>query len=285
MKNIQSYCKINLSLRVLRKLNNSYHSIQSLITFCNVSDVIRINQINGRKDKILFSGRFKKNISFKSNTVTAVLKLLRKKNFLKKKKFKIIIQKNIPHGSGLGGGSSNAASLLNYFNSFFNLKLDNAKICNLASKVGSDVPVCILKKNSLITGKRKEILRLNNKFKLNILIVFPNIVCSTKKIYSKNKTYSFVKRFNISQLKHKKLLIDLLKREKNDLQDTVIKIYPQIDLVLRYISNMKGCHVSRITGSGSACIGIFNSKKKVDIALKIIKKKFPRYWCVSSKTI
>ena len=85
MKKIQSYCKINLSLRVLRKLNSGYHNIQSLITFCNISDIIHINQINDKKDKILFSGRFKKNINLKSNTITKLLKILRKKNFLRKR--------------------------------------------------------------------------------------------------------------------------------------------------------------------------------------------------------
>ena len=285
MKKIQSYCKINLSLRVLRKLNSGYHNIQSLITFCNISDIIHINQISDKKDKILFSGRFKKNINLKSNTITKLLKILRKKNFLRKRKFEIRVQKNIPHGSGLGGGSSNAASLLSYFNSFFKLKLTNKKIYQLASKVGNDVPVCILRKNSLITGKGGQILRLNNRFKLNILIVYPDIVCLTKKIYLRNKTYSNAKRFNITQFKHKKLLIDILKNEKNDLQNTVIKNYPKIGQILTFILNMKGCYLSRITGSGSACIGIFDTKRKADIALKIIKKKFPRYWCVASKTI
>ena len=113
---IKSFCKINLSLRVLKKLDNGYHNIKSLITFCDLHDVLLISKIKGVNDKITFSGKFKKGISQKSNTIIKVLGLLRKKNFLKKQKFKIKVQKNIPHGSGLGGGSSNAANLLNYFN-------------------------------------------------------------------------------------------------------------------------------------------------------------------------
>ena len=126
MKNfkIKSFCKINLSLRVLKKLNNGYHSIRSLITFCDLHDVISISKIKWLNDKISFSGQFKKGINKKSNTVTKdVLKLLRKKNFFKKQAFKINIQKNIPHGSGLGGGSSNAADLLNFFNKKMKLKI------------------------------------------------------------------------------------------------------------------------------------------------------------------
>ena len=116
MKNfkIKSYCKINLSLRVIKKLNNNYHNIISLITFCDLHDVISISKTKSLKDKISFSGKFKKGINKKSNTVTKILNLLRRAKLLGNQAFKINIQKNIPHGSGLGGGSSNAADLLNY---------------------------------------------------------------------------------------------------------------------------------------------------------------------------
>ena len=116
---IKSYCKINLSLRVIKKLNNNYHNIISLITFCDLHDVISISRIKNLKDEINFSGKFKKGINKKSNTTTKILNLLRKTNLLENQAFKINIQKNIPHGSGLGGGSSNAAVLLNFFNYYF----------------------------------------------------------------------------------------------------------------------------------------------------------------------
>ena len=109
--NIKSYCKINLTLRVLKKLNNGYHNIMSLITFCDLHDVISISKISNSKDKISFSGRFKKGINMQSNTATKVLNLLKKNELIKNQAFKINIKKNIPHGSGLGGGSSNAANL------------------------------------------------------------------------------------------------------------------------------------------------------------------------------
>ena len=79
MKNhkIKSYCKINLSLKVLKKLNSGYHNIASLITFCNLHDEILISKIKGFKDKISFSGKFSSGIDKEKNTVTKVLNLLR----------------------------------------------------------------------------------------------------------------------------------------------------------------------------------------------------------------
>ena len=112
---VKSFCKINLSLRVIKKLSNGYHNINSLITFCDLYDLISISKAKGLKDQISFSGKFKKRIDKMSNTITKVLYLLRKKKLLNNQVFNINIHKNIPHGSGLGGGSSNAADLLNFF--------------------------------------------------------------------------------------------------------------------------------------------------------------------------
>ena len=282
---IKSYCKINLSLKVLKKLNSGYHNIISLITFCDLHDVISISRIRNLKDEISFSGKFKKGINKKSNTITKVLNLLRSIKLLENQAFKINVRKNIPHGSGLGGGSSNAADLLNYFNSKMKLKLSKNKIKKLADQIGFDVPVNLEKRNTFITGKKGKILRLNQKFKLNLLIVYPNLICLTKKIYERNRKINLSKAQSIFYIKNNKKLINLLKNENNDLEKTVIKIYPKVKKIIDCIKSQKGCYFSRITGSGSACIGIFSNMKNAIYAQKLIKLKYPKYWCAVSKTI
>ncbi len=282
---IKSFCKINLSLRVLKRLSNGYHNIKSLVTFCDLHDVISISKIKGVNDKISFSGRFKKGVNKKSNTITNVLYLLRKRNFFQKQAFKIDIQKNIPHGSGLGGGSSNAAGVLNFFNSKMRLKLNKDEISKIAYQIGFDTPVSLEKKNTLLTGKKGEILRLNQKFRLNILIVYPNVICSTKKIYANNKKFTFLRSQSNFYIKDKNKLIDFLKNENNDLEKTAIKFYPKVRKIINFIKSQNGCYFSRITGSGSACIGIFSNMKSAVFAQKFMKLKFPNYWCVVSKTI
>jgi len=282
---IKSFCKINLSLRVLKRLSDGYHNIRSLVTFCDLHDLISISKIKGVNDKISFSGRFKKGVNKKSNTITNVLYLLRKRNFFQKQAFKIDIQKNIPHGSGLGGGSSNAANVLNFFNSKMRLKLNKDEISKIAYQIGFDTPVSLEKKNTLLTGKKGEILRLNQKFRLNILIVYPNVICSTKKIYANNKKFTFLRSQSNFYIKDKNKLIDFLKNENNDLEKTAIKFYPKVRKIINFIKSQNGCYFSRITGSGSACIGIFSNMKSAVFAQKFMKLKFPNYWCVVSKTI
>ena len=282
---LKSFCKINLLLRVLKRLKNGYHNISSLITFCDLHDVISISETNFLKDKISFSGRFGKNINLDSNTVTKVLHHLRKKKFLKKRSFSINIKKNIPHGSGLGGGSSNAAVLLNFFKSKMCLKMNKKEIIKIAYKIGFDVPIILKKENTILTGKKNQFLRINNKFNLNIIIVYPNIHCSTEEIYKRNKKFSFNKPSLKYLVNNKNKLIDSLKNENNDFEKIVIKLYPKIGNLINFIKIQDGCYFSRITGSGSACIGIFSDKRNAICAQKLIKLKFPKYWSMISKTI
>ncbi len=282
---IKSFCKVNLSLRVIKKLTNNYHIIKSFITFCNIYDLIKIKKIKGDKDKVIFTGKFKKGISNKQNTVTKLLYSLRKKNLIKKQSFEINIKKNIPPGAGLGGGSSNAAYLLKFLNSNMSLNLNKLQVQKIAKEIGFDVPIILERKNTLLTGKKNQIIRINKKFQFIILIVYPNINCSTKIMYKKNRKFTkLINRDNFNKITRDKALKYLI-NENNDLEEIVIKSYPQIGKIINFMKMQKGCYFSRITGSGSACIGIYSNIKLAICAQKLIKIKFPKYWCVLSRTI
>ena len=112
-KKLRSWAKINLSLNVIKRLPNNYHNIESLITFVQSFDEIKIKIIDKAKHKISFSGKFSKGIG-KNNTIIELLNLLEKNKLIKNKKFEIKVTKNIPQKSGMGGGSMNAACILKY---------------------------------------------------------------------------------------------------------------------------------------------------------------------------
>ena len=193
---INSYAKINLSLGVLGKLKNKLHRIESLVSFIDLHDEISIQQINKKKHKVFFYGRFSKNIPNK-NTISKLLELLDRQNFLKNKKYLIKIKKNIPLKSGMGGGSMNASSVLRYFINKNKLLLNTSQISQIANKIGSDVMLGIEKKNLILQGNRK-LFRSNKKIGLYTIIIKPNFGYSTEKIYKniKNITGYVAKLFN-----------------------------------------------------------------------------------------
>ena len=282
---IKCFCKVNLCLRVIKKITKDYHAIKSFIIFCKVYDVITIAKNKRLKDKIIFSGKFKKKINKKNNTISKILLLLRKQKLLNNQYFDVNVKKNIPHGSGLGGASSNAANLLNFLKLKKFLKINENKKNKIARKIGFDVPIFLNNNNCVVVGENEKILRLKKNFKLNILIVYPNLFCSTKKIYKMNRKITFNNKWNNRNINTNKKLINFLMMEGNDLEQSAIRLYPKIKTLINIINSQRGCYFSRITGSGSACFGIFSNAKTANSAKKRIKLKFPKFWCVASKTI
>tara|TARA_Y100000590_G_scaffold387307_1_gene460712 strand:- start:18 stop:866 length:849 start_codon:yes stop_codon:yes gene_type:complete len=279
-KKINSLAKINLSLNVTKRLSNKYHKIESLISFVKFFDEIKIREINKTKHKVSFSGKFAKGIG-KHNTVSKLLKLLEEKKIINNKKFEIKIKKNIPQKSGMGGGSMNAANILKYFIKKKIVKISEKKVFELSNKVGSDVALGLEKKNSILFNDRK-IGRINDNINFHVLIVKPNIDCSTKQIYLKVTEYSkpIYNKNNGFFFK-----LDNLIKSKNDLEKVVFKKYPKIKNLKYFLSKLPNVVFARMTGSGSAIVAYFKSKKAANKATKILRRKYKNYWYIISKTI
>ena len=277
---INSYAKINLSLGVLGKLKNKLHRIESLVSFIDLHDEISIQKINKKKHKVFFYGRFSKNIPNK-NTISKLLELLDRQNFLKNKKYLIKIKKNIPLKSGMGGGSMNASSVLRYFVNKNKLLLNTSQISQIANKIGSDVMLGIEKKNSILQGNRK-LFRSNKKIGLYTIIIKPNFGCSTEKIYKNIKSFS---KPSLNKNKNKLFSVSNIISLKNDLEKVAFKKYPFLENIKQNMLNLPKVKFVRMTGSGSSLLAYFNSKKASLNAAKLLKKKYKNYWCILSKTI
>ena len=147
---IRSYAKINLALNVTGK-KSKLHKIESIISFIDLHDLIYFKQIDKENHKVSFKGPYSKNIN-KINTVTTLLKLLDRKKLLNNEKFEIKIVKNIPQEAGMGGGSMNAASLINFFINKKILKIKNNELIKLTSQIGSDVILGIKPANTILSS-------------------------------------------------------------------------------------------------------------------------------------
>ena len=154
---------------------------------------------------------------------------------------------------------------------------------DIASQVGFDVPFCIDYFKKIINSSNKKFVRPRINFSFFLLLVYPNFKNSTRKIYKLNNLFS---RPN-SQLTEKYLknnLINILKNDQNDLQTIVESKNKKIKDLIYYLSIQKNCLFSRMSGSGSTCYGVFQNLHSAKRAKKILKKYYPNYWSVVSKT-
>ena len=278
---IKSYCKINLSLRILNKLKSGLHNIQSNSFLLELHDNIKIKKIRKKKDIIIINGPFRDLINKDKNSITETLATLRQKKMLSENsKYKINLYKNIPVFSGLGGSASNAAFILKYL---LKKKITFQTLKMFTKRVGSDLNLFIYKQT--FQKSLENITRYKKKFNFYFIIVYPNLKCPTKKIYSKVRNYSLPVKHNFANITSERRFITLIKNERNDLQKISTLKFTKIKKIIDFVSKQKGCYFSRMTGSGSACFGLFRNKKLASLGMKSLKKKFPRYWCVVTKTI
>jgi 4-diphosphocytidyl-2-C-methyl-D-erythritol kinase len=275
---LKSFSKINLSLNINSKLKNGLHDIQSYYCLINLFDKIKIRKIDKKKDKVVFFGPFVKHIKKSNNSITNLLKLLRKLELISGY-YSVNVIKNIPVFSGLGGGTSNAASVLKFL---LKGKVSKNILEKVEKLIGSDLKLFFHKQGFL---QNLSTIKTIKKQKLFFLLSQPNIICSTKKIYSKVKKYSKKKKFNFQKMNNKKGFINYILEQNNELQSIVEEEYPSIKILLKDINTEKGCHFSRMSGSGSVCYGLFNNESNAKKALNKIKTKHPKFWFSIAKTV
>ena len=276
---LKSYDKINLALNVTGK-RNSMHKIESIISFIDLHDLISIQNIKSNNHKISFYGKFSKNIK-RENTVQKLLDLLDRSNLLKNKKFKISIKKNIPQEAGLGGGSMNAAAILNFFIKKKIIKLTKINIEKLCNSIGSDVILGINFSSSILKSNN-QIKKFSKCPKYNTLLVKPNFGCSTKKIYSGVRKFT---KPNLNYPKKQMFSSNYLIQQVNALEKIAFLKYPRLKNIKLFLKNLNSPLFVRMTGSGSAICAYYQYSKDCKLAKIQFKRKFKNYWCNVSKTI
>ena len=265
----KAYAKINLFLNVLNKTKNNLHKLKSLVCFIDLYDEIVITESKEFSIKIKgpFKNFIKKNIIEKTFVTFS--------NFINlKTNYKISLNKKIPVSAGLGGGSADAAVVLQGLNLLNKKKIKQKDLFKIAMKIGFDVPACLYNKNVFFSGYGQILSKAPKIPQFSILLINPRKELSTKKIFS---LYKSKKSKKISNLKYKNFFSWILK-QNNDLQKYSEKFVPEIKEMLIFLNSSKNCFFSKMTGSGPTVFGLFRKKidaKKLNL---LLKKKHPKWW-------
>jgi len=274
-----AFAKLNLTFKILNKLPNKFHQIESYITFLpNVYDRLIIKK--DLKNKIFINGHFANQLresggdTLIKKSIKILSELLNFNIYLK-----INLMKNIPLSSGLGGGSADAAAVIRAIIKLYNVK-NKSLIINNLSKIGSDLPACFLSKNIQANGTGNIIkpVKLLNK-KLWVLLIKPKSNYSTKYIFNNfNDNYAKPTKF-IFTLDN---LIDDMNKYNNSLEKTVCKLEKNVKKLLSTLPKLRSLTLPRITGSGSTIFILFKTKKDLIGYQNILKFNKKDYWIKSS---
>ena len=251
---ILSPAKLNLTLKVAEKIDNSYHKIDSVIQIINFFDEIQLSK-SSKDEEIIFNFS---DSSVKKNENLAFIAIESFINFFQiKEGIKVDIKKNIPMGAGLGGGSSNAAAVLIGLHKLF--KLNNFdQLVKLGAKIGSDVPLFLYGRSANLSGRGEIVETIKNPFNLNYLLIMPQIHSSTEELYSEwDKNQAAVSQY--FQNKDTKLNIkDHIIELRNDFLPLLIKKFVIYDEIFSTLKDFGLSNIS-ISGTGSSIFAIINN--------------------------
>ncbi len=271
MKELLSHAKINIGLRVVGLRPDGYHNLESIFQEITLSDRIRLTRRErGIKIRCNWPGVpvDERNTCYRAYQVFGTV-------FGIKDGVEIDIHKNIPPGAGLGGGSSNAATVLKALTQLYGIELSRGQLLKLAARVGSDVPFFVVGKTALVKGRGEVVIPCQFFSAYRVLLIYPNLPVSTAEVFKKFdirltnykadiKFEAFVKEIHsLSQFKEYFF---------NDLERVVFARYPKLREVKTRLEEV-GAEFVSMSGSGSAIYGLFEKTVEMDALRRELEKE------------
>lgn len=271
--------KINLALHVVGQRSDGYHLLESLVYFSFSGDCLSYKPFES--DRFIITGPF-------ANELDPDNLVIRARDFMRnvfpdnaQSSFFSLV-KTLPIASGIGGGSGDAAGVLNILRKQWNLDCSCEKLAEMSLVLGADVPMCLLaleyKKPLSVKGIGDDITQLEEACSLAMVLVNHGQHIATKAVFEtlEERNHSPLK-IDPSALKSVYSLVEALKETRNDLFAPALKIVPQLGEVLHELDK-SGALFSRMSGSGATCFGIFKDQQAAQKAAFIIKSLHPNWF-------
>ncbi len=275
MKTIKSYSKINLFLDVVGTYKSGFHKIESLFCETELFDEISYRE-NALGEIRIFD---ESNSMPKENTITKAAEIFLSTVPHNKIGVDFHIKKNIPMGSGMGGGSSNGAAALKILNNIYETRYSYNKLESLAIKIGSDVPFFIRGGLQKVGGTGNLLKKLKAGIKKDIILVLalPSVGVDTAKAYKMIDDKKLAKEDYQNTLKYRNIISGFL---SNDFKKIINNTYNKFESVIfEEYSEIKGIYnllkttnplTQFMSGSGSTIVAMFDSNESADKSVDVL---------------
>ncbi len=271
---VKAPAKINLYLHVTGKRPDGYHLLDSLFAFARDGDVITAKQADGLSLEIIGAPDLsagEDNIVMKAARKLAAALGIEPNAHL-------VLEKNLPIASGIGGGSTDAAAALKALQVLWKKTLPDEKLYALALELGADVPSCLAGKAVQVSGVGEVLTPAPEIPALPVVLVNPNKPVSTPAVFKTRKPV-FSEPMPLTQnCADAAEFIGELKKRHNDLQDAACALEPAVAEVLHVLENQPLCLFSAMSGSGGTCFGLFRTPENAANAVEDIAATHPNWW-------
>ncbi len=265
----KSHAKVNIGLQIIGDRDDGYHNIHTIFQELNFHDTVHLS----KKDHGCVLTSNNKNFpTDESNTCLKAMAIV-KENFKHLGGVSIHVEKNIPQGAGLGGGSSNAAAVIQGVNELYACNFSDEEMKDMAKAVGADVPFFLKGGTQLGEGIGEQLTPIDYKNPHTFLLVIPPISISTSWAYMSLKK-------PLEGRPEKANFPDLFRRDpipfeffKNDFERIVIPAHPEIGVIKDSLLRI-GAKYASLSGSGSTVFGMFDKDTTAKEAESILSSDY-----------
>ncbi|MGV2165295.1 4-(cytidine 5'-diphospho)-2-C-methyl-D-erythritol kinase [Agrobacterium sp. 16-172Ci] len=276
--------KINLALHVTGQRADGYHLLETLVTFTEAGDTIRIRDADA--DSFSISGPFGDLLRAGDggdNLVTRARDLLRDalaSTGQPAPPVAIHLEKNLPVASGIGGGSADAAATLRGLLRHWRAGIAPDALASMALTLGADVPMCLESRSLIARGIGEDIEPVTDLPELVMVLANPLKAVSTPEIFRRLQTKTNAPLPASATIGW----MDFLAQSRNDLQPPAQALLSEIGEIIGLLSQEDAALV-RMSGSGATCFGIFHSLEAARKAETSLRKKRPGWYFQATRTI
>ena len=260
-------CKINLHLRVLERRQDGYHDIESVFQLISLSDELSVSIDGDEGSCFVHSPRM---ALPEVNTLTCAVDQFRSLTGIRTG-IRIDIDKNVPSGAGLGGGSSDAATVLRALDRLFGTELSLSALSSMAEKIGSDVPFFLIGGAAIVEGRGEIITPIPSRTDLFGVLLWPDVHCATAAAYGLVDRYHAEGRERSTVWPPVGVLEEMYASPvagwtfSNSFTSPVETVYPVIRESRIALRDCGAVYV-QMSGSGSSVFGLFTDEKRAETA-------------------
>lgn len=286
-----AWAKINLSLSVLGKRDDGYHELESLVVFANVGDKLTLEPGGGFQLNVIGS---EAGAIVGENLVERVGRDLLAKILDASSAYSaapeiigtVTLDKMLPVAAGVGGGSADAAALIRLIEKQMPEEAglySEFDIAQFGKDYGADVPVCVASLPAMMRGIGEIVEPVKSLPEMGVLLVNPRVGVSTGAVFTALDAGRYEVLENVDEVLPVSFsniaeVLDYMVEVPNDLLAPALKVAPIIGDVLETLDCLKGCLISRLSGSGATCFGLFETEAEAHVAGALLKSQEPHWW-------